>query len=122
MRDRDPEVMREYRDKINFKSRIEHGETTSAVRALNPTSGEVRWEFPLPEDSTSGILTTAGGLLFVGSTHGDFWALNALNGDVIWHGEVEGWIHSAPITYMSRDTQFVSIASSTGLHTFALAK
>jgi outer membrane protein assembly factor BamB len=114
--------LREYMEKDQFRERVAHGETMSSVRALDPTSGELRWEFPLPGRSTSGVLTTAGDLLFVGSALGDFWALDAFSGDVVWHGNIEGWIHSAPVAYMSRGTQFISIASSKGLHAFALAE
>jgi alcohol dehydrogenase (cytochrome c) len=92
----------------------------SSVRAVRPLTGKIEWEFDLPLHSTSGLLTTAGGLLFVGSRFGDFWALDAGTGAMLWHGRVDGGIHSAPITYMVDDRQVVSIASSAGIHTFAL--
>lgn len=93
---------------------------TSWVRAIEPRSGETVWEFRLPLRSTSGILTTAGGVLFVGSAEGDFWALDASRGEILWHQRVEGWIHSAAITYESSGQQLVSIASNAGIFTFGL--
>jgi alcohol dehydrogenase (cytochrome c) len=93
---------------------------TSWVRAIDPGSGKIVWEFRLPGRSTSGILTTASGLLFVGSIEGDFWALDASSGENLWHERVEGWIHSAGITYESSGRQLVSIASSAGIFTFGL--
>jgi alcohol dehydrogenase (cytochrome c) len=92
----------------------------SSVRAIDPRSGEIDWEFELPLGSTSGILTTAGGLLFVGSKNGDLWALDAATGAVLWRTTLAGWIHSAPITYMVEGRQLLSIASSAGIHAFAL--
>jgi alcohol dehydrogenase (cytochrome c) len=92
----------------------------SSVRAIRPLTGEIAWEFELPWRSSSGILTTAGGLLFVGSNRGDFWALNAATGDIRWHSSLPGWIHAAPISYSIDGRQFVSIASSAGIHTFTL--
>jgi alcohol dehydrogenase (cytochrome c) len=92
----------------------------SSVRAIDPIGGEIVWEFELPPRSTSGILTTAGGLLFVGSKLGDFWALDAATGEVRWHTTLPGWVHAAPITYGIDGRQFVSIASSAGISTFAL--
>jgi alcohol dehydrogenase (cytochrome c) len=96
-------------------------EVKSSVRAINPLTGEIAWEFALPSRSSSGILTTAGGLLFVGSNRGDFWALDAASGDILWHVILNGWIHAAPISYQIDGRQFVSIASSGGIHTFAVS-
>jgi alcohol dehydrogenase (cytochrome c) len=92
----------------------------SSVRAINPLTGEIAWEFELPWRSSSGILTTAGRLLFVGSNRGDFWALDVATGDVLWHVNLDGGIHAAPISYSIDGRQFVSIASSAGIYTFAL--
>jgi alcohol dehydrogenase (cytochrome c) len=97
-------------------------EVKSSVRAIHPLTGEITWEFALPPRSSSGILTTAGGLLFVGSSRGDFWALAAASGRVLWHVSLDGWIHAAPITYSADGRQFVSIATSAGIHTFALGE
>jgi alcohol dehydrogenase (cytochrome c) len=92
----------------------------SSVRAIRPLTGEIAWEFELPSRSSSGILTTAGGLLFVGSNRGDFWALDDASGAVLWHVNLDGWIHAAPITFGIDGRQFLSIATSGGIHTFAL--
>jgi alcohol dehydrogenase (cytochrome c) len=99
---------------------VDHERLVSAVRALDAATGIVRWEFPLPLRSTGGILTTAGDVLFTGSTLGDVWALDALNGEVLWHERVEGWFHAAPITYMAGGRQQVTIASSAAVYTFVL--
>jgi alcohol dehydrogenase (cytochrome c) len=93
---------------------------TSWVRAIDPRSGEIVWEFRLPLRSTSGILTTAGGVLFVGDQEGRLWGLSASTGEMLWSERVAGWIHSAPITYESEGTQQISIASSVGIFTFGL--
>jgi alcohol dehydrogenase (cytochrome c) len=86
----------------------------------DPETGAIVWEFRLPLRSTSGILTTAGGLLFVGSTAGDFWALDASSGDSLWHERMSAWIHAAPVTYEVSGRQLVSIAANTGIFTFGL--
>ena len=103
--------------KISLKD-IDH--VKSSVRAVNPLTGEIAWEFELPALSASGIMTTAGRLLFVGSNRGDFWALDVATGDVLWHANLDGWIHAAPISYAIDGRQFVSIASSAGIYAYAL--
>lgn len=102
--------------RMDFKSVV------SSIRALDAATGEIRWEHRLPQRSTPGVLATAGGLVFAGSTAGDFWALDDATGRVLWQGKVDGWIHSAPITYRVGGRQLVTVASSKGLFTFALAR
>lgn len=101
--------------------RFDPGTVLSAIRALDAHTGELRWEHRLPQRSTPGLLSTAGDLLFTGSTAGDFWALDAHSGKVLWHTRIDGWIHSAPITFRSNGKQIVAIVSSEGLHAFEIA-
>jgi alcohol dehydrogenase (cytochrome c) len=103
-----------------FVRRVHRDSVVSAVRALDPETGEVRWEFPLPRQSSSGILTTAGDVLFVGDANGEFYALDANNGELLWRAGVEARVHAAPITYRVGGYQFVSIASGKGIYTFGL--
>jgi alcohol dehydrogenase (cytochrome c) len=99
---------------------VDDDDVTSWVRAIEPRSGEIVWQFPLPGQSTSGILTTAGSVLFVGSMKGDFWALDASSGEILWHDLVKGGIHSAAVTFKNDAGQLVSIASRDGIYTFGL--
>ena len=43
-----------------------------AVRAVDPQTGERKWEFKMADVTSSGILTTATDLLFTGSREGYF--------------------------------------------------
>ena len=112
----------EERLKIMEKStrQINQENELSTVRALVPETGELKWEFKLPRKSTAGVLTTAGDILFAGSATSEFWALDAFTGIPLWRSQIQGWIHTAPITYMSEGSQFVTIASSKGIYTFGL--
>ena len=69
----------------------------SAVRAIVPQTGEVKWEYRVQPKSKSGLLSTAGDLLFGGSEDGFFYALDARTGDELWHIAVGGggqrWCH-----------------------------
>ena len=108
--------------KESFIRYPEYDNLVSTIRALSPKTGELIWEFRMPQRSTSGILTAAGDLLFTGSVLGDFWALDAFSGEILWHGKLDGWVHAAPITYLSQNQQLVSIASSKGIYTFGPGK
>ena len=83
----------------------------TAVRALNPQTGELKWEFKLNAGSSlsqcaglscagaSGILTTASDVLFAGGREGNFVALDARTGALLWKAQLGGQINMGPITY-----------------------
>ena len=92
----------------------------SAVRAIDPTTGTLRWEFPVPAKSMSGVLTTAGGLVFAGTVTGNFIALDAETGADLWRSRLGGEIIAAPVTYLTNGRQQVSIAAGRAIFTFSL--
>ncbi|MBI3684048.1 MAG: PQQ-dependent dehydrogenase, methanol/ethanol family [Acidobacteria bacterium] len=93
---------------------------SGAVMALNPLTGNKKWEFRHFSVSWAGVLTTAGGLVFSGDAEGYCMALNALTGQVLWRTSLGGPITAAPITYSVNGKQYVAIASRSGVFAFAL--
>jgi outer membrane protein assembly factor BamB len=52
--------------------------------AINPPTGEKKWEIPLTDyPSSAGILVTGGGLLFVGTLGGELAALDEATQDIV---------------------------------------
>ena len=92
----------------------------SAIRAIDPATGNHRWEFPIWPRSSAGILTTAGNLVFSGSNDGYFYALDATSGEERWHITVGGRVHSAPMTFAVNGQQYVTIAAGNVVYTFGL--
>ena len=92
----------------------------SAIRAIDPATGDRRWEFPIAPRSTSGLLTTAGDLVFGGTVDGYFFALDAVSGQELWHMTVGSRVHSAPLTYAVDGKQYVTIAAGNVVFTFGL--
>jgi alcohol dehydrogenase (cytochrome c) len=95
-------------------------EYRSAVRALNATTGELEWEYFVVAKSTSGLLSTAGDVVFGGTKKGNFFALDAKSGEELWRLDIGGWVHAAPITYQADGKQQVTIAAGSALFTFGL--
>ncbi len=91
-----------------------------AVRALSPQTGELRWEFPVNARSTSGLMSTAGDLVFGGTADGFFFALDAETGEELWHKSVGGRVHAAPMGYAVDGKQYVAIAAGNAIFSFAL--
>jgi alcohol dehydrogenase (cytochrome c) len=83
--------------------------------AINPVTGEKKWEAPLlGQPSAAGMLATDGGLIFTGKLTGEFVALDADTGATLWQFKVSSSVNSTAITYTHKGRQFVSIASGLG--------
>ena len=92
----------------------------SAVRALDPTTGNRVWEYRVQPKSMSGLVSTAGNLVFGGTAKGNFFALDARTGKELWRLDLGGRVHAAPMTFMVAGKQYVSIAAGSALFTFGL--
>ncbi len=95
------------------------------LRALNIETGEVAWEIPQvgPQEANySGVLSTAGGVLFYGETGGRFAAVDAKTGKTLSTFKAsESW-RGSPMTYMVNGRQHVAIASGGNILSFALGE
>jgi alcohol dehydrogenase (cytochrome c) len=92
----------------------------SAIRALDPATGDLRWEFPIKPRTRAGVLATAGDLVFSGSVDGYFYALDAVTGAELWHIGLGGPVHASPMTYAVDAQQYVTMTVGNVLYTFAL--
>jgi alcohol dehydrogenase (cytochrome c) len=93
-----------------------------ALRAIDPTTGERKWEFPYISPSTSGVLTTASGLAFTGDAEGNFLAVDSHTGKLLWHFQMGSALHgTSPITYMLDGRQHVLVPAGTTLTAWALS-
>jgi alcohol dehydrogenase (cytochrome c) len=94
--------------------------TTGAVMAVDPATGETKWKFEMVTPTTSGLLATAGNLVFAGDREGYFMALDARNGKPLWKFQTGGMVIAPPITYMLDGKQYVAVAAGASIMTFAL--
>ena len=92
----------------------------SAVRAIVPQTGDIRWEYRVQPKSRSGLLTTASDLLFGGTEDGYFFALDAVTGKELWHLSTGGSVNSAPISYAVDGKQYVTIQAGHALLTLGV--
>ncbi|HTP95761.1 MAG TPA: PQQ-dependent dehydrogenase, methanol/ethanol family, partial [Burkholderiales bacterium] len=83
--------------------------------ALDPLTAKPQWRMPLVEfPSWSGMLTTAGGLVFSGKPSGEFMALDEETGKVLWQFQTPSGINAQPITYTYKGRQYVTVLSGLG--------
>src|ERR1700682_507089 len=91
-----------------------------ALRAIEPRSGNLKGEYKHPSPTWSGVLSTAGGLVFTGDAEGNFIALDAASGKVLWHFQTGASIYSSPMSFAIEGKQYVGVASGSALFTFGL--
>ena len=91
-----------------------------AVRAIDPKTGERKWEFRTERASLAGTLSTSAGLVFGGDMDGNFFAINATSGQRLWNYVTGASIYAAPITYSIDGKQYVLLGSGTTLTAFTL--
>lgn len=93
------------------------------LRALNIETGTIAWEVPQigpVERNYSGVLATAGGVVFYGETSGGFAAVDARTGVMLWHFEAGSSWKGSPMTYTVEGRQYVAVASGANILSFAL--
>jgi alcohol dehydrogenase (cytochrome c) len=94
---------------------IKPGEVVGSFVAMNPVTGEKKWEAPLIDlPSAAGMLATDGGLVFTGKLTGEFIAVDADTGKTLWQFKTSSSVNSTAITYIHKGRQYVSVASGLG--------
>jgi len=91
-----------------------------AVRAIDPATSKIKWELKHLSPSWSGVLSTAGGLVFTGDADGNFMAVDAGSGKILWHFQCGASVYAGPMTYAIDGKQYVTIAAGTALFAFGL--
>ena len=92
-----------------------------ALRAIDPATGERKWEFRYLTPSTAGLLTTASGLIFSGDAEGNLLALDSRDGKLLWRYQMGAAMHgTSPTTYMLDGRQHLLVPAGTTLTAWAL--
>jgi alcohol dehydrogenase (cytochrome c) len=93
-----------------------------SVRALNAATGEIQWEYqeapPTAADGVSGLLATAGGVVF-GATGGYVVALDSSSGRELWRQFLGGNTQAPPISFSLDGRQVVAVWGGRALFLFA---
>jgi PQQ-dependent dehydrogenase (methanol/ethanol family) len=94
------------------------------MRAIDIDSGEVAWEIPQTGPvilkTWSGVLATAGGVVFYGDPNGAFVAVDDHKGKTLWHFDTNVGMKASPMTYAVDGKQFVAVAAGSTFLCFGL--
>ncbi|MBM3739551.1 MAG: PQQ-dependent dehydrogenase, methanol/ethanol family [Acidobacteria bacterium] len=100
-----------------FRS-IPGGQDDGAIRAFKPATGEVVWEHKLFSPPFSGVLSTAGNIVFGGTNEGQFFALQGTTGKLLWKFQAGGISRSNPMSYLVDGKQQIAMAIGNALWAF----
>ena len=84
------------------------------LKAIDPLTGKTKWEQPSDIPRFSGVLSTAGGIVFSGQLTGEFEAFDADSGNKLWQFQTGSGIEGQPVTWQQDGVQYVAVASGYG--------
>ncbi len=94
------------------------------LRAISIDTGGIAWEIPQPGPARaktwSGVLATAGGLIFYGQPNGGFAAVDERNGKTLWQFPTNIRMKASPMTFTAGGKQYVVIAAGPNILCFGL--
>ena len=97
------------------------GHSENMVQAIDYRTGRIRWTHKWEGSGLSGLLSTAGNLLFSGDgSSSNFVALRATTGDPLWHANLGSSVSNGPITYELDGTQYVIVGAGDTLWAFVM--
>jgi quinohemoprotein ethanol dehydrogenase len=82
-------------------------QATGRLIAWDPVTESARWTVPQQLSTNSGVLSTAGNLVFQGQGTGELDAYSADTGKKLWSIETDSAIDSVPVSYMVGNEQYV---------------
>jgi alcohol dehydrogenase (cytochrome c) len=85
-----------------------------ALRAIDPKTGKIKWEYKNPAPLWGGVMTTAGNLVFTGTPEGFLKAFDAKTGKELWKFQTGSGIVGSPITWQMDGQQYVAVVSGWG--------
>jgi alcohol dehydrogenase (cytochrome c) len=97
------------------------GWSESMLQAIDYKTGKIRWSHKWEGSGPrSGVVSTAGNVVFTGGASNDLVALDATTGQALWHSMLNTSISNGPITYELDGRQYVVAAAGDTLWTFVM--
>jgi alcohol dehydrogenase (cytochrome c) len=92
------------------------------LKAIDYKTGEIRWSHTYHGrgSGSSGILNTAGKLLFSGDSNSNFIARNPATGEILWHTRLHASVANGPMTYELDGRQYVVVGGGDSLYAFTV--
>ena len=98
------------------------GFSESMLEGIDYKTGKVNWshKWEGPGGPRSGVLSTAGNLVFAADPMNNFVALNATTGEPLWHANLGSGASNGPITFALDGQQYVVVGAGDLLFSFVM--
>ena len=84
------------------------------LRAMDPKTGKIAWEYKNKAPLWGGVLTTGGNLVFTGTPEGFLKAFDAKTGKELWKFNTGSGVVGSPVTWEQDGEQYVAVMSGWG--------
>nr|WP_081987839.1 methanol/ethanol family PQQ-dependent dehydrogenase [Sphingomonas sp. 37zxx] len=84
------------------------------LRAMDPMTGKIVWEYKNKAPLWGGVLSTAGNLVFTGTPEGFLKAFDAKTGKELWKFNTGSGVVGSPVTWEQDGEQMVAVMSGWG--------
>jgi PQQ-dependent dehydrogenase (methanol/ethanol family) len=81
------------------------------LTAIDASTGAVRWKYESKRPLLAAVTATSANLIFTGELLGDFMALDAKTGEVLYRYNTGGRMNGGVVTYSINGKQYVAVAS-----------
>jgi alcohol dehydrogenase (cytochrome c) len=102
---------REFKESIPYWGagvQVDIEDMTGSISAFD-ANGEERWRWRNELPMCASVLTTGGDLVFAGEPSGEFNALDARTGELLWQFQCGSGHHSCPTTYSLDGRQYIAV-------------
>ncbi len=97
-----------------FTIKPNYDDHIGSLKAIDPDTGELKWEFKNNAPLWGGVMTTAGGLVFTGTPEGEFIAFDDETGEQLWSFQTGSGVIGQPITWEQDGEQYLTVISGWG--------
>lgn len=114
----------EYREGMPFlgggEQALSGDDASGAVVALDALTGKTQWTFDLQSPPWSGVMATAGGLVFGATNEGYVFALDAADGRPLWRFNTGAHVRTNPMGFAVDGHQRIAVTGGRTLFVFGL--
>ncbi|MEH7883390.1 PQQ-dependent dehydrogenase, methanol/ethanol family [Bacillus sp. JJ1609] len=91
---------------------IQDAPLRGTVTAIDVKTNKIAWQKKWDATAYSGVLTTKGGLVFVGHNDGRLIAYDAKSGEQVWEFKTDAGVNAAPVAYEVDGKEYITVLAA----------
>ena len=101
-------------DSLILRQQLVEKLVKGSLVAWDPDTQQAAWTVPHPQVGNSGVVATAGNLVFQGTATGQFVAFSADKGEQLWSFDAKTAVMGSPVTFSVDGEQYVTVLAGRG--------